>query len=78
MPTTRIEGPYRFFFYSREPNEPRHTHVKRNSSEAKFWLDPINLAYNYGFSQKEIREIERIVNRNADLLRRKWDEFFGQ
>jgi hypothetical protein len=78
MPTTLIEGPYRFSFYSREPHEPRHTHVKRDRSEAKFWLDPVDLAYNHGFSAKEVRDIEKIINRNADLLRRKWDEFFRQ
>lgn len=27
MPTILREGPYRFYFYSHEPNEPPPTHV---------------------------------------------------
>jgi hypothetical protein len=36
MPVIGREGPYRFFFYSHEPNQPPH--VQRDRSLAKFWL----------------------------------------
>jgi hypothetical protein len=40
MPTTLRTGPYRFYFYSYDCGEPRHTHVDRENKSAKFWLDP--------------------------------------
>jgi hypothetical protein len=45
MPTLlRIEG-FRFFFYSNEQDEPPHVHVEKGDGEAKFWLQPVALAY---------------------------------
>jgi hypothetical protein len=35
---------YRFFFFSREAEEPIHVHVESAEKYAKFWLDPILLA----------------------------------
>lgn len=40
MPTSLRIGAYRFYFYSYDCNEPRHTHVDRDENMAKFWLDP--------------------------------------
>ena len=45
--------PYRFYFYSHEPNEPRHIHADRDDLSAKFWLEPVGLAMNFGFSAVE-------------------------
>jgi hypothetical protein len=36
MPTVLRDGPYRFYFYSHEPNEPPHVHVDRDDRSAKF------------------------------------------
>lgn len=36
MPTVLRIGPYRFYFYSHEPNEPSHIHVDRDDLSAKF------------------------------------------
>ena len=42
----------------------------------KFWLDPnVSLAENFGFSRKELRDIERIVRDNLEILRNEWDAF---
>ncbi|HEU4826354.1 MAG TPA: DUF4160 domain-containing protein [Dongiaceae bacterium] len=49
------EQGYRFYFYSHEPNEPSHVHVDKGSSSAKFWLDPVRLSRNHGFSAPELR-----------------------
>ena len=38
MPTVLRSGPYRFYVYSHEPNEPLHVHVDRDDLSAKFWL----------------------------------------
>jgi hypothetical protein len=47
MPTVLRVGPYRFFFYSNEGQEPPHIHVKAGGDEAKFRRDSIELAANY-------------------------------
>ena len=40
-----IPGPYWFFFYSFDCNEPMHVHVRRERQQAKFWLAPVTLAW---------------------------------
>lgn len=61
MPTVLRDGPYRFFFYSGDRDEPPHVHVERDDCEAKFWLDPVRLERSRGFSRKEIHGIQAIV-----------------
>ncbi len=61
MPTVRTIGPYRFYFYSHEPNEPPHIHVDRDEFSAKFWLEKISLAKNLGFRQKEINTLQELI-----------------
>ena len=41
MPTVDRIGPYRFFFFANEGNEPPHVHVQRGRALAKFWLQPV-------------------------------------
>ena len=74
MPTVLRVGRYRFFFFSNENNEPSHIHVKTESDQAKFWLDPINLASNYGFRAHELNEIEKIIQDHKDELLEAWNE----
>jgi hypothetical protein len=55
-PTVFREGPYRFFFFSREERRP-HIHVSHPHGEAKSWLDPeIELAVNYGLNRAPRRD----------------------
>lgn len=68
MPTVLRIGPYRFHFYSREPNEPPHIHVEREDSEAKFWLRPVSLAANIGFKATELRHLQRLVEEHCQTL----------
>ena len=76
MPTALRIGPYRFYFYSYDCDEPRHMHVDRDDLSAKFWLDPdVSLAANYGYKRKELRDIERITRENLTRLRNEWDAF---
>lgn len=45
-PTVFREGPYRFYFFSREETR-MHVHVQGPDGEAKFWLEPsVELAQN--------------------------------
>jgi Domain of unknown function (DUF4160) len=61
MPTILRIGPYRLYFYSHEPNEPPHIHIDRDKSSAKFWLEPVSLSSNLGFSAKELWKLQSIV-----------------
>ncbi|MEQ1859799.1 MAG: DUF4160 domain-containing protein [Chthoniobacteraceae bacterium] len=68
MPTVLRVGPYRFHFYSNEGGEPPHIHVARDDREAKYWLQPVTLAANHGFSATELRDIEHLVIEHCDTL----------
>lgn len=74
MATVLRVGRYRFVIYSNEGNEPPHIHVKADRDEAKFWLDPIALAANYGFKAHELNEIERRVREHQAELMEAWHE----
>ncbi|MFM7220799.1 MAG: DUF4160 domain-containing protein [Nodosilinea sp. LVE1205-7] len=77
MPTILRVGPYRLYFYSHEPNEPPHIHIDRDKLSAKFWLEPVVLASNLGFSAKECRKLESIVQENQQTLLEAWYGYFG-
>ncbi len=74
MATVLRVGRYRFVIYSNEGNEPPHIHAKADRDEAKFWLDPIALATNYGFKAHELNEIERRVREHQAELMEAWHE----
>jgi len=76
MPTILRVGPYRFYFYSHEPNEPPHIHVDHDDKSVKFWVNPVGLARNFGFKAKELRQIEEIVTENESAILEKWNEYF--
>jgi hypothetical protein len=76
MPTVLRVGRYRFFFFSNEGLEPSHIHVEAGSDQAKFWLDPIDLASNYGFRGHELSEIEQIIRQHQEELREAWNGYF--
>jgi hypothetical protein len=77
MPTVLRLGPYRFYFYSHEPNEPPHVHIDRDKESAKFWLEPVGLARNLGFNAKELRKLQRLVENHQDMLLEAWYGRFG-
>jgi hypothetical protein len=78
MPTVLRVGRYRFVFFSNENNEPPHIHAKAESNQAKFWLDPIKLAANYGFKAHELNEIEGIIREHRQELLEAWHEHFNE
>jgi hypothetical protein len=77
MPTVLRAGPYRFYFYSHEPNEPPHVHVDRDDLSAKFWLEPVSLARNLGFNARELRRLQSLTMEHRTELLEAWHEFFG-
>lgn len=77
MPTVLRIGRYRFLFFSNESMEPPHIHVKAGEDEVKFWLDPVELAANYGFKAHELNEVEQIVREYQMVLIEAWNEHLG-
>lgn len=77
MPTVLRVGRFRFYFYSNENDEPRHVHVKAAENEAKYWLEPIELSWNSGFNERELKQIEHYLAENLATLIEAWNEFFG-
>jgi uncharacterized protein DUF4160 len=77
MPNVLKTGPYRFYFYSHEPNEPPHVHVDRDKLSAKFWLNPVSLARNLGFNARELRQIERVIGKHRTEFLEAWNGYFG-
>jgi hypothetical protein len=79
MPTVKnISGPYRLFFYSFDCNEPKHVHVQREKLMCKFWLEPISLCKNSGFSPKELNAIRRLIEANLTQIMEAWHEHCGE
>ncbi|MGH7337658.1 MAG: DUF4160 domain-containing protein [Myxococcota bacterium] len=77
MPTVLRSGPYRVYFYSHEPNDPPHVHVDRDERSAKFWLTPVALAGNFGFSARELGWIRALIRKNERDLVRAWRRYHG-
>lgn len=77
MPTVLRSGPYRVYFFSHENDEPPHIHVDRDDLSAKLWLNPVSLARNIGFSDRELLKIRGIVVQNRDKFLRAWHEHFA-
>ena len=77
MPTVLRTGPYRFYFYSHEPNEPPHIHMDRYDLSTKFWLDPVHLSRNLGFSPNELHKLEVMVVEHQQEFMEEWHGYFG-
>ena len=77
MPTLLRDGPFRFFFYLGDRNEPPHVHVQRDNQIAKFWLDPVTLERSGGMRRSDIHRVERIIEENQASFLREWDVRFN-
>ena len=77
MPTVLRSGPYRLFFFSNESGEPPHVHVSRERLEAKLWLESVQIAWNRGYRQVELRRVARLVEEHRSQLLGSWYAYFG-
>jgi hypothetical protein len=76
MPTVlRIKG-YRIGFFSADADEPPHIHVDKGGGQAKFWLEPLQLANDAGLSRRELNEVYDILREHRQELLKKWHEYF--
>ena len=69
-----IRGPYKFFFYSFDCNEPLHVHVRREDMVCKFWLEPVELCSNHGYSEHELSIIRNEIRANLVRIIEAWHE----
>ena len=54
--------------------ETVHVHVQKAGCEAKFWLSPIQLSWNKGFREAQLKEIVRLLEKNEAMLIEAWNE----
>ena len=56
-----------------------HIHVVKAENEAKFWLEPqIELAENFGFTNKDLKKITKMVENYGDEFKRLYAEHSGR
>ena len=78
MPTLLRIGPFRFYFYSHEPNEPPHVHVDRGDATIKIWLESLEVAKSRGFRAHEIGGIVGMVEEHRAEFVEAWRGYFGE
>ena len=78
MPTVLIWNGYRFYFFCNEGFEPPHIHIDRAENTVKFWLEPVSMARNFGFSQRELRILEEKVRTERHTFLEAWHGYFNR
>jgi hypothetical protein len=77
MPTILRSGPYRIYFYSHKLIELPRVYADRDKALCKVWLIQVAPASSFGFSARELREIEGLVSLSRAILLKTWEEFHG-
>ena len=58
---------------------PIHVHVIKDGKEAKYNVEPtVVQVFNHGFKKHEISMIESILEENVNVIKERWQEYFGQ
>ncbi|MGO8792196.1 MAG: DUF4160 domain-containing protein [Terriglobia bacterium] len=70
-------GPHRICYFSHDLREPPHVHIDRERFSPKFWLQPVSLARNLGFSARESRRIQSLLEDHQTELMEAWHGNFG-
>lgn len=63
----------KIFIYPKD-HKPPHVHAIGPEAEAKFRISDLECYFSRGFTQKDRKEIKRVLERNKTLLEVKWDE----
>lgn len=75
-PTVFRYKSYRFFFFSREESR-MHIHILSPDGEAKFWIEPVVALADYsGLSERQIRELAKVVEKHAKEIEKAWKKHF--
>jgi Domain of unknown function (DUF4160) len=51
--------------------------VDRDDLSAKFWLTPVALARNFGFTAVELRRLQSLIEQHRRRFLEEWSEHFG-
>lgn len=81
MPTVHRFGPYRFSFWSHENQavgEPPHIDVESGHGLAIFWLEPVRHRKSWGYTERELRVIRRVVEAHQPELLSRWHEYVAR
>lgn len=70
-------GRFRFVIYLKD-HAPAHVHVSAEDAEAKFNIETGRCLAARGFAEHTIRQLEKIVKQNTDLLREAWKDYEGE
>ena len=71
----RYKG-YHFFFFSQEEKR-MHIHTRSSNGEAKFWIEPaVSLSRSFGFSTRELKQLEGIIEEHRDEITAAWKKHF--
>lgn len=76
MPTLLRFGPWRFFFYSEEGDEPAHVHVEEGNKAAKVWLHNCEFARSRNFRGHELSTIRKMVATHKQEFMEAWNVYF--
>jgi hypothetical protein len=74
MPVILRHKGYALYFVMFDLAEPVHVHVRSGNREAKYWIQPLSLAWNRGYRSHELNEIERLIERNSEFILEVWNE----
>ena len=77
MPTILRIGRYRFFFFSKERQEPPPIHVEAADCYAKYWIDRVALDRSVGYYGSELSELYQLVEHHRGLFLERWHAYFG-
>ena len=54
-----------------------HVHVYSPDGEAKFWLEPvIALADSYGLTEKQLKQMQKIIEERKNEITKSWKKHF--
>jgi hypothetical protein len=51
--------------------------VRKGDANAKFWLQPVRLAFSEGYNPSELRRIRELIFEHQVLFVQRWHEYFG-
>ncbi|MFA6527442.1 MAG: DUF4160 domain-containing protein [Candidatus Babeliales bacterium] len=55
-----------------------HVHVMSPDGEAKFWIEPLVALADYsGYTEKQLRELARIVEKHGKEIKEAWEKHFN-
>lgn len=71
-PLVYRDGGLGFRMFFNEGNERPHVHVITGGGAAKFWLEPMDLCWNKGLSQSELKKARRQLQERQPFFMEQW------